>query len=322
MSRSPRHVPVKFSVPNFALIEEQRAKYKSAGLAVQTQLSYERDWRVFTTWCAAARRQPLPATSETVELYVCDLLHRGRKVSTVERHTAGIHYQHRRAGQQSPCGPELRALLCGARRVLGQQPAQKDAISVADLRKIVPTLNKRTPTGARNTALLLFGFASALRRSNLASLRLENLRFTPQGILVWINHEKQDREGYGRKLAVAYGKRKSTCPVLAIQRWIKYRGAEPGPLFCRVVNGRPNGKALLPNRIAQIVQEAVARIGLDPKRYGAHSLRAGFSTEALHRGVSELLVAEQTGHRSLETLRLYLRSRDPFRGNASGKIGL
>lgn len=303
------------------MVEAERLKYRHAGLARHTVLSYERDWRVFCAWCAAAGKQSLPATTDTVELYVSDMLLRGRKVSTLERHSVGIQHQHRVAGHESPCGPELRALLCGARRILCQQPAQKDAIALDDLRKMVRAMEK-TPIGARDAAVLLFGFASALRRSSLAGLRLDNLTFTPRGIEAWIEHEKQDREGRGRKLAVPYGKYKVTCPVLAVERWIEYRGDGPGPLFQGVMKGHVTGRGILPNRIGQIVQEAAARIGLDAKRYCAHSLRAGFATEALTRGASEVMVAQQTGHRSLETLRLYLRARDPFRGNACGALGI
>ena len=57
-------------------------------------------------------------------------------------------------------------------------------------------------------------------------------------------------------------------------------------------------------------------------QYGAHSLRAGFVTEALECGVNEIAIARQTGHASLDTLRLYMRSRDPFKGNAAALVGL
>lgn len=226
------------------------------------------------------------------------------------------------SGAPNPCGEGLRTLLCGARRVLCQQPAQKDAISTDELRRMVRTIGWKRPIDARDCAILLFGFATALRRSSLAALRLENLTFTDAGIRVWIQHEKQDREGKGRELAVPHGKHRLTCPVRAIKRWLDWRGRDPGPLFQGVMSGHVTGKGILPNRICQIVQESAARIGLDPKRIGAHSLRAGMATEALCAGVSEIMVAQQTGHRSLETLRLYLRSRDPFRGNAAGHIGL
>lgn len=320
MSTSPRHAPVQFAPPDFPLIEAERDRFLHAGLAPNTVLSYARDWRVFTAWCAAAGRSALPASPETVELYASDLLHQGRKVTTLERHAAGIQYQHRIAGLESPCGPELRALLSGARRVLCQRPNQKEAITLEELRRMVRATGWRTPIAARNTAILLFGFASALRRSNLASLRMEHLTFTPRGILVWVDREKQDREGSGRQVAVPAGRCRTTCPVRAIRRWLDRRGEGPGPLFCGVMRGHLTGRALLPNRIGQIVQESAARIGLDPNRIGAHSLRAGFCTEGLERGVNEVMLAQQTGHRSLDTLRLYLRSRDPFRGNACAAI--
>jgi integrase len=48
--------------------------------------------------------------------------------------------------------------------------------------------------------------------------------------------------------------------------------------------------------------------------YGAHSLRAGFATAALAGGAQEIMIARQAGHASIDTLRMYERSRDLFRG--------
>jgi len=122
---------------------------------------------------------------------------------------------------------------------------------------------------------------------------------------------------------VPVGQHATTCPVLALGRWLDMRGWQlPGALFCRVLNGKPDGKQMLGNRIGQIVQELAAGIGLDRKMYSAHSLRAGFATAALAGGASEIMIARQTGHASLDTLRLYERSRDLFRGNAASSIGL
>jgi integrase len=322
MSLSPRHTRVQFSAPVLPEIEAQRARFKNAQLARHTVVSYERDWRTFCAWCKAAGRTPLPASSETVELYVTDLVGRGRKVATVERHTRGIQHAHRDAGLESPCGAELHRLLRGARRTLCQMPVQKEAVTVAELRRIVKAIGHRTAIGARNCAILLFGFASALRRSSLAALRREDLRFYREGIVVTVRHEKQDRAGKGRILTIPKGKCPALCPVRALRRWLEVRGGEDGPLFCRVMRGHPNGKPILGNRITQIVQEAVDAIGLDRTRYGAHSLRAGFVTAALERGVNEIAVARHTGHASLDMLRLYMRSRHSWRGNACAKVGL
>lgn len=298
------------------------ARFKGATLAPRTVSSYASDERVYRAWCLAADCAALPATEATVQLYVTDLIGRGRTIATAVRHVVAIQRMHKMAGQATPCGAELRILLSGARRILCQQPVRKEALRLVDLRAMLRVTGAGTAIAARNTALLLFGFASALRRSSLAGLRFEDLEFRPEGVLVTVKREKQDREGKGRILAVPRGKRLATCPVRALDRWIVWRGTEPGFLFQRVLNGKSAGKGILPGRVCQIVQEAVAAIGLDRNRYGAHSLRAGMASEALELGVNEVMVARQLGHSSLETTRIYLRSRDLFRGNASSLVGL
>jgi len=77
-----------------------------------------------------------------------------------------------------------------------------------------------------------------------------------------------------------------------------------------------------PCNVTAILKRAVAAIGLDPRRFGAHSLRAGFVSEAIERGAREFTVARQTGHRSLTTLRRYYRPEDPFSGNPCAALGL
>ena len=297
-------------------------RYKTTRLAPRTISSYESDFRTFGSWCRAAGRCALPASSHTVELYITELIESGRKVTTAERHAFAINHAHREAHLPSPYDDGVRQVIAGARRLLCQMPAQKDPIGLDDLKAMLAAIGTRTPIAKRDTALLLFGWTTALRRSNLAALQLEDLTFTPKGILVWVRNEKQDREGNGRKVVVPYGRRKKTCPVRAVQRWLEARGDWSGPVFCHVMKGVPKPKPMLGNRVAQIVQDAAAKAGLPRERYGAHSLRAGMVTEGLEQGVNEVVIAQQTGHRSLETLRIYMRSRDPFRGNAVSRIGL
>ena len=296
-------------------------RFHNAELAPHTIASYAADWRVFVTWCAAAKRAPLPASSETVELYLTDLVGQGRKLTTAERHAAAIRHYHRQENHPSPCDQNVRELLAGARRTLSEMPKQKEAFTVAQIRRMVGSFKGKPAVVARNRALLLVGFASALRRSSLAGLNVSDISFCPEGLVLTVHHEKQDRKGTGRQVAVPRG-RKGLDPVAALKCWMRYSGNQPGPLFCRCVNGVPSGKRMLGNRIAQIVQEAAAAIGLDPKLYGAHSLRVSFVTEALAHGASPLAVAQQTGHKSLDTLKIYLRPRELFRGNAAGSLGL
>ncbi len=73
---------------------------------------------------------------------------------------------------------------------------------------------------------------------------------------------------------------------------------------------------------ARTVQRAARRAGLDPAAVAGHSLRSGFATEAAARGAPERAIMRQTGHRSLEMVRRYIREGDRYRDNASGYLGL
>jgi integrase len=51
-------------------------------------------------------------------------------------------------------------------------------------------------------------------------------------------------------------------------------------------------------------------------------LRAGLATAAAAAGVPERAIMAQTGHRSLGTLRKYIREGSLFLENAAAKVGL
>jgi integrase len=74
--------------------------------------------------------------------------------------------------------------------------------------------------------------------------------------------------------------------------------------------------------IGWIVKRAAGRAGLDAADYAGHSLRAGLATQAAMNGASELAIMKQTGHRSLATVRRYIREGSLFRDNAATRLGL
>jgi integrase len=77
-----------------------------------------------------------------------------------------------------------------------------------------------------------------------------------------------------------------------------------------------------PGSIARVVKRAAGTAGLDPAVYAGHSLRAGFATQAFLNGVAELSIMRQTRHKSLNTVRKYIRDRSLFRDNPAAKLGL
>jgi len=177
--------------------------------------------------------------------------------------------------------------------------------------------------GTRDKALLLLGFAGAFRRSEIASLMVEDLTFSRDGITVLLRRSKTDQEGEGRKIGIPYGSNIDTCPVRAIEDWLQASSITTGPLF-RSVNkgGKVQASPLCDKAIALIVKRTAEAAGLNPADYGGHSLRAGLATSAAMAGVEERVIMKQTGHRSVNMVRKYIRDGSLFRENAAAKIGL
>ena len=198
----------------------------------------------------------------------------------------------------------------------------KKPFLTADLRRIVAEL-PQTLRGQRDRALLLAGFAGGFRRSELAALRFENLETTADGLIVRLGRSKTDQEGQGRPVALPFGSDPQTCPVRALRAWLIQAGIEAGPVFRAIDRrGLVSNAGLHADSVGYLVKQAAGRAGLETQLYAGHSLRAGLATQAAMNGASELAIMKQTGHRSLTTVRKYIREGSLFRDNAATKLGL
>ena len=163
----------------------------------------------------------------------------------------------------------MRRFLRQARRFRPEQPRQKRALAAGDLRRMCLS-EPGNALGTRNRAILTLGFASALRRSNLVALNLEDVEFTDQGLIVRVRREKCDQEGHGRTIGVARGRWVESCPVRGLADWLRVRGTDRGgPLFTHVRGSGGFHHRLTAERVCAIVRRGVERIGLDsPESYG------------------------------------------------------
>jgi integrase len=130
-----------------------------------------------------------------------------------------------------------------------------------------------------------------------------------------------DQEGQGRRLGLPPGAEPTSCPLWALKTWRSAAGIETGALF-RVMNRHDQ---VLPKRLSGegvgiVVKRHVEALGFDPGQFAGHSLRAGLATAAA--GKSERAIMQQTGHRSVKTVRRYIRDGNLFRENAAEGLGL
>jgi integrase len=303
-------------------LEEEAREYAKRSRAGSTVRAYRSDWKAFTRWCQEHHLVALPAEPMTVALYLTDSA-RTLKTSTLRRRLSSIAVAHQTAGVSNPVeDPRVKATWAGIRRTHGTAQQGKDPVLTADLRLMVAALPDSL-LGRRDACLLLLGFASALRRSELVGLNVEDLTETNDGLVVKVRRSKTDQEGEGREIGVPFGSNPSTCPVRCTRTWLEMSGIESGPLFRSVDRyGRLGDTALSDKAVALVVKRAAEAAGLDPARFAGHSLRSGMATSAARGGATEAQIMEQTGHRSLTVLRRYIRRGSLFNDNAATKLGL
>lgn len=290
--------------------------------AENTLRGYRSDWREFCGWCEAAGVCPLPASPETVASYLADCAGR-LKVGSIQRRVNAIAEAHKAIDAESPTHhPMVANTMKGIRRTLGTVAVQKAPTLTDDIRAMVNSTDTGL-IGLRDRALVLLGFAGAFRRSELVALGVEDCSFGKDGLTVTLRRSKTDQDGVGRKVGIPYGANPETCPVRTVQAWLDAAVIVAGPLFRPITrHGQIQPGRLCGIDVARVVKKLARRAGLDPTRFAGHSLRAGHATSAAIAGASERSIMNQTGHRSVQMVRRYIRDGSLFRENSAGKLGL
>src|ERR1700674_5246641 len=300
-------------------VQDYAGRSKSAA----TIKAYASGWPDFLEFCEERGLSALPASDQTVALYLSHMADRGAKAATIARRLVVISQAHKGADLPSATSSSLvRRVHAGIRRTIGTAQVGKAPALVADLKKMLDKL-PGTRVGLRDRALLLVGFAGAFRRAELVSLDLGDVEFSSAGLIVTLRRSKTDQEGKSRRLGIPFGSSEATCPVRALQAWLETARIQDGPIFRpldrfqRVQNTR-----LSAERVALIVKRRAKAVGLDPARYAGHSLRAGLATSAAAAGASERVIMSQTGHRSADMVRRYIREGSLFHSNPAAMVGL
>jgi site-specific recombinase XerD len=319
-------------------LSESEAGYVEAARAANTLRGYRSDWNEFAAWCdQRGDTGSLPAAPSQISTYLSELAQAGAKVGTLSRRLSAIRFIHQLHDHPDPTrNARVIAVWEGIRRTHGAPPEQANPLMPPDLFDVLdgcPTTKvwrtKGRPAepdlaGARDRVLLLVGFVAALRRSELAAIRVDDLAEHPNGLVLTIPRSKINQTGEQSELVVLpRAANPARCPVTAIQRWQELSKITVGPLLRPVLkSNKPADRPLNPASINFIVQDAIRRAGIIPDGYSAHSLRAGFVTYAHLRGASDRAIAHQTRHRSLATLGGYVRVQQAWVDNAATTLGL
>lgn len=284
--------------------------YARAALAAETRRAYAADWAHFSDWCRGAGCAPLPAEPGAVAAYLAAQAGLYSR-SALARRLAAIGHAHRLRGLAWSAGhPAIRTTLRGIHRTHGSRRRQAAALTSTELRRLVAACPGDL-AGRRDRALLLLGFAGALRRSELVAIDREHLRFAADGLRLLLPTSKTDPEGKGIELGISRGRRRETCPVRALEAWLETSACRFGPVFRKVDRwGTVEHRRLGADAVRAILLRRAAAAGLTVpagERLSPHGLRAGFVTEAYMAGARDEQVMDHTRHRDLKTMRGYVR---------------
>ena len=301
---------------------EKVGGYLRAGKSDNTRRAYRSDFEHFAVWCRANRLQALPAVAGTVVLYLADWAG-VLAVSTLRRRLAAISVVHQAAGYDSPAGSIVVVeAMRGIARTHGSATKAKTA-AVTDLvaamvRPLGTDLRDR-----RDRALILMGFAGAMRRSELVALDVGDVTETAEGLRIQVRRSKTDQQGRGDVIGIMYGSDPRTCPVRSWRAWLDAAGITDGPAFRRRARyGRVTEHRLSADYVLRIVKERAAAAGFAPELFGAHSLRSGFATTAFRAGVPERRIMDQGRWTTTKSMHGYIQEGELFVDNPSAKLGL
>lgn len=302
--------------------------YAHRAKADTTRRAYRAGVRAWCAWCDHHCLPCLPARSADVAAFLAAERGRGLSVNTIKLRRAALRYLHFIAGCPVPTAEaHVAETMAGIHRDAadrGRLPAKKLAATADILRQLLAPIGDDL-VGLRDRALLLVGFAGALRRSELAAIRVEHLEVRARGLRLTLPRSKGERTGKAVTVALPYGSTE-LCPVRALRRWQEAAGITEGAVFRRIWrppcrgDGPPpppqlGAAAIDPGTVARIIQARAVAAGFERSALGGHSLKRGALTTGMDRGVHPTRLKQLGRHKSYAVLDEYLELGDPFEGH-------
>jgi len=292
--------------------------YLAARLQPSTLAAYRHHIRAFEAWCARRDVPAVPAAADTLARYL-DAAGATWRLPTLRLALSAIQHLHR----QRSCALDptvargLRSALARLVREPSPPPAALDRAALMSLLDALPP----TLLGKRNRAMLLLGFAAALRPGEIVGLDLVSpapggtglVRVTPAGIEIFLRRSKTDPQQRGLQKLIPFGC--TPCPVTALEDWLAAARITTGVLF---PSSRGLCSRLTRRDLGEVVRRAATIAALDPGAslsgadrcgtYSGRSLRSGFVTSATRAQVPVAALTAHVGWASPKMAVLYSRA--------------
>jgi integrase len=316
--------------------EDQKriSNLKNDNYAESTLRTYRSQWGLFVDFCEDRDVDVPPADEDLVVAY---LAARAEECAykTVKNDRASIRWGHVKDGYEDPTNnQQVKKVMRGIKQRShpDDRHGKRAPLMTEDLCAMVEALPLEKPgEGAtsrdraswlralRDRALLLVGYASAFRGSELAAVKVEHIDKNENGIEIFAPDPKGDPKTVG----VSYGNDPTFCPVRSLQKWLEVAEIESGGIFPQVFTSAKLGDSNMTyTSIWRRLKKLAKRAGIDPDQIGTHSLRRGHMTQAAMEGASLSRLQKQAGHKDPATTAEYIDDAQRMEQETSQDLGL
>lgn len=287
-------------------------RYRQSHKARNTRVAYRKGWARWAGYAGDRDPVALAQDADAVADFLTRLADGGLSPSTIRQALAAIADRLRADGLPSPAhAVAVQETMRGIARVLAHRPRRVRALGVEEVARMIDACGDSLH-GRRSAAMLAVGFSCALRGSEIAGLRCEDLDLLSDRPQVVVRSSKTDASSEGQVVALLpESEAGAVNAIRQIRRWLAVAGIECGFVFQRLAaGGRPTGRPCDREDVVRAVKRMAARIGLPGEHYSSHSLRSGFVTEAVRSGARLDQIMAVTRHRHANTVLGYIRERD------------
>jgi len=269
--------------------------------APNTIRAYRADFSEWISFCMEKGACPLPADPFVVSEFLLGLADAGdNRASTIRRKCASISAIHRYGYFEDPTKhPEVKIAIRKINRRLGTRFRQARPINRHILDRMLHVCGDDL-RGIRNRMIFLLAYTTLRRRSELTSLRVEDLTLCRDGqglILLRQSKTEQTREGVLLTL--------DTETTYAVTKWIDLSGISSG-LLLRGITGNRLNPAMDSGQVSRVLQSIAVKAKLDPEQISGHSTPIGAAQDLLDSGASIGQIMARVGWSKVDTVMRYV----------------
>lgn len=298
-----------------AELVQKTIAYERASLSANTLRSYKSMWKKFMAWCAANNQSYLPASAETIALYISSLGETA-SFSTLDSTLAAIEAAHEKANATIKGDHAFyRRVRKGIRRTHkdNQSLKQAPALTVLDLKGACCKLGDSL-VDCRDKALVTLSFFGAFRRSEVVSLDVEHLAFNEKGVTVSLLQSKTSDTA--QAIYISYAKDQDLCPVRALLAWLERTQIKEGAVFHSMLKGGKLSDRLSGHSVSEIIKRHFG------EKYSGHSARRGLVTASAEKGTSMHVIKKHSRHKSANMVLRYIDDAKGFDDSSVKILGV